>query len=331
MDGKLEQWKRSAGANALQDVNAHNSSIQKSTKAIHQETVGIVDAQLRGMTVQMAAVDEFVIRARSQNERHHQSHAESLAGRRASVQQGFSSVTRGLQTASLRVETFKEDIQRHAIGLEASLSPLAHAVRQPLVDMQASIQANPLKEYVPTGETPQKRDWTYTTSLPRTEDCNSTVTKENELSDRKLQRRRTPGKTPHRISSPRKATSSPSKLPSPSKARIYTDVETVAATSSASQQFGSREEGRKGGLKEINVNVARPSSSDGTASEFAGSFNTVSHPPLKRHATAVEGSRLPMKLTAKGKVFALQGRENVILSQSMGAGSGRRLRSSPRD
>ncbi|KAF4944224.1 hypothetical protein F66182_18677, partial [Fusarium sp. NRRL 66182] len=51
-----------------------NESIQKSTEAVHQETIRIVDEQVQQMAVQMEALDDFVTRARSQNGSHHESH-----------------------------------------------------------------------------------------------------------------------------------------------------------------------------------------------------------------------------------------------------------------
>ena len=97
----------------------------------------------------------------------------------------------------------------------------------------------------------------------------------------------------------------------------------------------------KGGLREIDINVAgiRPATAD-EPSHAGMSFSSVNNvpqqPPLKRHATATEGSRLPMKLSGtRGKVVA-EGRENVsVLSQSVGvggtvgSGNSRRLRNSP--
>jgi hypothetical protein len=142
---------------------------------------------------------------------------------------------------------------------------------------------------------------------------------------------------------------SPSKPPSPSKSKIYTDAVGVedgiahahppAATSGAS--------GLGGGLKEIDMNIVQPSCQRPVPAdsvllplEFSKSVGSgMQQPPLKRHATTgIEGSRLPTKLgiskvagKAKADGWEKENHTINVLSQSVGAGGGnrRRLRSSP--
>ncbi len=317
-----------------QDINERNTSIQTSTKAVHEETVRIVDAQLKDMAVQMAALDEFVTRARSQNDRHHDTHVESLKRLSSNVHQTLTNLGQSLDSTSTTLSTLGTDTSTKTSDLVSSFEPFAQSVRQPLTELQSNLQAAPLAEYVHTGETPQKKDWTYPTNLPRTEDHDSMIARLRGLPDPKQQSTaRTPGRSPRKMASPRKQIKSPSKLPSPSKVKVHTDVQN---SSENVHSHPATSGGLGGGLKEINMNVqatARPFSADGMVSEFSKSVGAGQQPPLKRHATEVQGSRLPTKLGG-GK-----GRENASVnafSQSVGAGgngsglgSGRRLRSSP--
>ena len=289
----------------------------------------------------MAALVEFVTRARSQSDRHQTNHVESLHGLSSNVHQTLASLGQSLDSTSTTLSCLGTEMSTKTSDLQASLKPFAESIRQPLTELQSNLQAAPLAEYVHTGETPQKRDWTYPTTLPRTEDHESMVARLRGLPDPKQQAltnaARTPGRSPRKMASPRKQNNSPCKLPSPSKVKIHTDVQIGAENAPIHAHPATTALGSGGGLKEIDMNVqatARPFSADGMVSEFSKSVGSGQQPPLKRHATAVEGSRLPMKLGG-GRGRATEGRENVnVLSQSVGAGgngngSGRRLRSSP--
>ena len=299
----------------------------------------------------MAALDEFVTRARSQNGRNHTNHAQSLQSLSSSAHQTFTNFKQTFDSTSGNLSTFGTDNSTELSSLQGSLSPLMEEVHQSLAQLQHNIQSAPLREYIHTGETPQKKDWAYPTKLPQTEDQESMIARLRGLPDPKQQSlvntTQTPGKSPRKMASPRKV-GSPSKMPSPSKGKIYTDVAADSGNAHAYPPNSTSNAGLGGGLKEIDINIVQPSSqrpvsADGLMpSEFSKSVGSgVQQPPLKRHATAgIEGSRLPMKLGANGgksgRKAAGDGweKENQtinVLSQSVGAGSGigRRLRSSP--
>ena len=331
-----------------QDVNTRNASIQTSTKAVHQETVNIVDAQLNDMAIQMAALDEFVTRARSQNDQQQTAHAESLRGLSSNLHQTCTSLGQRLDSASANLSTFGTENAAEISNLQENLGPLTEELHQSLAQLQSDIQSTRLQDYTPTGETPQKKDWAYPTTLPQTEDHESVIAKQRGLPDPKQQAltdaARTPGRSPRKIASPRKH-GSPTKLPSPSKGKIYTDV---GLETGNGHSHHTAPAGTGGGLKEIDMNIVqttgqRPVSADGLLpAEFSKSVGSgVQQPPLKKHATAgIEGSRLPTKLGPNGsrsggrvKADGWEKENHTInvLSQSVGAGSGhgRRLRSSP--
>ena len=278
------------------------------------------------MAVQMAALDEFVTRAREQNGRHHDSQNEGLKDLSTTVRQTFANFDDTLQAASVRMHSHHAACRGDVDSLADGLVPLCGRIQKPLTELMASLESNPLIEYVATGQTPQKKDWAYPTNLPRTESRDVLLAQLRGLPDGKSAVMRSPRKlaSPRKMASPRKGFSSPSKLPSPTKTRIFQDESTTAGPPVLSaQRPNEASEESKGGLREMDINVlAQPPAADDAHGHpqtlFSKSVSNSQQPPLKRHATAE--SRLPRK-----------GRENTVLSQSVGPGlgMGRRLRSSP--
>ncbi|KAI9842125.1 MAG: kinesin motor protein cin8, partial [Pleopsidium flavum] len=281
-------------------VNDHNTSIQATTRSVHQETVRIVDAQMKDMAVQMQALDGFVTRARSQNGRHHDIHLQSLKGLASTVRQSYSNVSDYFISSSGRMRDLGSDVSSRTSVLQASLPPLDASVRQPLAELRMNIAEAPLKEYIPTGETPQKIQYQYPTTVPRTDDHEKLLAKLN-----------------------RPIQSEPPALASPSKSMVYNDAEDDVALL---QPTDEHKPTSGGGLREVDVNVkaALPRGEPGLAAPTTTPSSEMA-PPLKRQDT--RESRLPQKLSGKGSVVRLEGRENA-LPVVVGA-SGRRLRSSP--
>ncbi|MCJ1391011.1 kinesin motor protein cin8 [Xylographa bjoerkii] len=286
-------------------VNEHNTSIQATTRSVHEETVRIVDAQMRDMALQMQALDQFVTRARSQNESHHESHLKSLQGLAISVQKSNTNVQDHLSSTQARMLVYDAEMSASGENLKDTLPPLDSTLREPLMELRDHILGSALIEYTPTGETPQKVQYQYPTSLPRTEPhekllmnttCSSIPKDFSDILDVPI---------------------------SPSKSVVYTDSpsEDVALVRPVSMD---------GGLREVHVNInaslsrnAEQSSGGKPELELLHlSSSLMGPPPLKRHATV--DSKLPQKFgTGKAAVVRLEGRENVPV------GTGRRLRSSP--
>jgi len=283
-------------------VNEHNTSIQATTKSVHEETVRIVDAQMRDMAIQMQALDDFVTRARSQNESHHTSHIKSLQGLATSVQGSYASTQGHLRSSKERVQAHGKDIIESSDTLRKTLAPLDSTIRQPLSDLREQILHAPLTEYTSTGETPQKTQYQYPKTLPRTQPLEKLLASSpNSPMDVIL-------------SDP------PEDVVSPSKSIVYTDApdEDVALIRPASMD---------GGLREVHVNInAGISRSAELLASVKPELETVNlssslmgPPPPKKRATM--DSKLPQG--GKAGMVKVEGRENVPL------GGGRRLRSSP--
>lgn len=289
-------------------INEHNISIQATTKSVHEETIRIVDAQMKDMASQMQALDDFVTRARSQNERHHSRHITSLQGLASTVHQSYSSIGDHFISTYDRVREIGADVSTYSTTLSASLPPLASTVQQPLADLRAAVTTAPLKEYVPTGETPRKTQYQYPTTLPHTEPHDQIL-----------------GKPAPSSPPPHNTTSIQSPNKSPSKSIVYTDAPSangIPPTAPPSKDVNPTS------LREISLNLSaslkrdhQGSAATTTAVKADVEAMGMGPPPLKRQATTE--SKLPQKFGGGGRagMVKLEGRENV--------GAGRRLRSSP--
>ncbi|KAL8777445.1 MAG: hypothetical protein Q9213_007859, partial [Squamulea squamosa] len=253
-------------------VNERNAAIQTTTKAVQEETICIVDAQMKDMATQMQALDDFVTRARLQNERHHVTHVSSLRSLASTVNDSYSSIGDHFSSSYDRVRDIGSSISEQSTALQDTLPPLTETVQQPLSNLRSAITNAPLKEYVPTGETPQKTQYHFPTTLPRTELHEKLLAKTFPTSNNS-------------------STSSLIPPPSPSKSFIYTD----APDTSTDPPAASTPSKTTAGLREIDMNITNNSASRHSEPSMATkptadvpmhAFNTsMGPPPLKRQAT----------------------------------------------
>ncbi|KAJ5782029.1 hypothetical protein N7457_003803 [Penicillium paradoxum] len=155
--------------NDWENFDQRNASIHRATESVHQETVRIVDAQMSDMGTQMEALDDFVAKARYQNGRFHESHLSSLNAMAENVRESRSHIHGQLDGLTGRVDQLQQDVDIHTEYLEQTTAPLDIEVRQPLLKMRSDFQSHPMKEYIPTGVTPQKRKYDYPSEMPQTE------------------------------------------------------------------------------------------------------------------------------------------------------------------
>lgn len=269
---------------------------------------------MKDMAMQMQALDDFVTRARSQNERHYETHVQSLRGLAETVEESHSSINDHFISSSTRIHNFDKDSIAQSTSIQAMLAPLAPSIQEPLSNLRANITNALLKEYIPTGETPQKTHYEFPATLPRTEPHEKLLAK---------------------LRRPLSSSASPSRLPSPNKSIVYTDIHPISPPVLSSDDSGIKPASAASGtsgLREIDLNIT----ANGTLARHSepppASFSTsvtkptldadtaaMGPPPLKRHATME--SKLPQK--HRGGLRG-EGRENAVVQ-----GSGRRLRSSP--
>ncbi|TAQ84322.1 hypothetical protein B7494_g7356 [Chlorociboria aeruginascens] len=210
-------------------ADKHNASLQIATRSIHDETVRIVDEQMKDIGVQMQVLDDFVTRARSQNTQHHDSYTQSLVGLSTTVKSSFANIGSHFTSTFERVKDLGDEMSKETTSLQDDLMSLDDNVRQPLADLRSTVSGTAIQEYQPTGETPQKIQYDYPTELPRT------AAHENLLAA--IRRPPSPN-----------TTSPPSKIPV-----IFND--TISDEVAFIPSFSQSEIRPTGGLREIDVNI----------------------------------------------------------------------------
>ncbi|KAG4025801.1 hypothetical protein MFRU_050g00180 [Monilinia fructicola] len=288
-------------------ANKHNASIQATTRSVHDETVRIVDEQMKDISTQMQALDDFVTRARAQNAEHHDLHAQSLQGLSTTVKSSYDNIGTHFASTYGRVKDLGDEMTSKTQALVENLTPLDDNLRQPLANLRTNISKTTIQEYEPTGETPQKVQYQYPTHLPRTE-AHETL----------LAALRQP-----------QAIESPSKVVIP---MVYNDSTPTGDKEVAFVPI-AEPENKPTGLREIDVNISAGTLNSETQSLSQSlmsnsSVNSVdsdgSAPPFKKQATG----KIPKpRLSKKPSVVALEGRENTLLGSELFAQSTGRRRS----
>ncbi|EEQ29702.1 Kinesin-related motor protein [Microsporum canis] len=319
---------------------SRNTSIHKTTNTVHEQTVQIVDEQKKDMAVQMEALDDFVRRARSQNNQHCEASngvAHDLGQR---VREGHQQQLQHLEDFEERGATFRTTMQSENKSLGALVKSATSDAKQSLSDLQSQVQATPMAEYVPTGTTPEKTTYKYEATLPRTESHSVILA---------------------RLGSPRgpSASPSPSYTPlaspslrheqSPTKSIVYHDsdnnVEDEKPLPADSPEELDPSSPTK--LREVDINVMNNPILEPVVAETGHSNESCKDtepPPLKRHlsssvaaASNLTGeTKIPTKRmtrrNAKGAVGGVGGgRENISIP-TLNASSrinARRVRSGP--
>ncbi|CAI7586631.1 unnamed protein product [Penicillium palitans] len=321
--------------NDWETFDQRNASIHRATESVHQETVRIVDAQMSDMGTQMEALDDFVAKARSRNGRFHESHLSSLNVMVKNARESRSNVYGQLDGFTGRVEQLQDDVDMHTENLEQTTAPLHAEVRQPLLEMRSNLQSHPLKEYVPTGITPQKRRYEYPSEMPRTEGHDGLRTRHRTSK----QFTALPFSEEEQQDSP--APTSPQA--SPPKKFVYNDTpEEVGHSLPSSAAPPSNT-----GLREVDLNVARPAVSDGddalppTKAETPALATSLDldetpekeepEPSRKRrrsNSNNIPETKLPKTMLSKRMAGMKEGRENMPPSA---IASGRRFRNRTSD
>jgi kinesin family member 11 len=290
------------------------------------------------VSTQMAALDEFVTRARSQNGLHHESHTRNLAGLAETVRETLKNVGTEFAHTHKRISTSAGEMSTQTEKIRSQLQPLAEATREPLSELRENITGVPLKEYVPTGETPMKMQYQYTASLPRTDSHSHLLAKLRNGGE----------ELPTQDEETQMDLDLHQEQQSPSKGQVFHDasvenediddqVELLKTPdpqdSKPTQQLG---------LREIDRNIAALGTIPSTSSiavKFDGSKSLNSTPntgtglmapPLKRPHTSGPESKLPTKLGKVGRSVTAEGVENKIPMVQGNTTGPRRLRNSPR-
>ncbi|CAG8959136.1 hypothetical protein HYFRA_00012999 [Hymenoscyphus fraxineus] len=288
-------------------ANKHNSSLQVSTKSVHEETVRIVDEQMKDISNQMQALDDFVTRARSQNAQHHDSHTQSLSNLSSTVKSSYDNIGTHFNATYERVRDLGHEMLVKQNSLQEALEPLETVLRQPLAELRSNIATARFAEYQPTGATPQKVQYQYPTELPRT-----------EQHEKLLAALRNPA------SSPSKNTSKPTTVPATFDDEMEGVITEIAPLRDSSASVPPLSHDNRpitsGSLREIdpNINVASIIEHPSTAKSHSLGGDGLSKDTQELFKRSVTGiGKLPVLRGKKSTgVLPAEGRENVnILAQ----------------
>lgn len=301
-------------------VTQQSTSIKNTTTSVHESTVKIVEAQMAQMDTQLNSLDDIMSRVREQNDAHHTAHTSSLCALSSTVQSSYSSIGEHLSTSFVRVQALESDVAAQTTALKETLPALAEDanIRAPLHELRNTIEGQDLLEYNPTGETPQRVNYTIPDKLPRTEAYENLLSR---LRDQPV----------------------PAEARSPTKALVFNDTENETTDDifnvvprpnfgrSVSAHPATVPQGTS--LRELDVNVVAQESHTQPLPIVSHSDATVmAAPPLKKQRS--EDTKLPMKRMTR-KTVGGEGkgdRENLTItnfSSSIGPGlaKGRKLRS----
>jgi kinesin family member 11 len=288
-----------------------------------------VDAQMRDVATHMKVLDDFVTKARSQNGQHREWYLNNLQGLTANVRQSYANLHGQLADVNGLSHTFEDDVTQHNNAVRESIEALEGDVRKPLAELLATVQDASFTEYKVTGSTPPKTTYMYPMTLPKTETHGTLIAKLRPLKQPAL--------------SPLGDGDLKPLLGSPSKTRVYNDIEDEVGTlPPATTTITSSNTG----LREVDVNVvARPPSFNAGSHGMDSSISTASKAdcekntsvekddmtplPRKRRlsSSSTTESKLPQKVITRRMAGILEGRENAPLPT--GGLNGRRLRSRP--
>jgi kinesin family protein 11 len=274
------------------------------TKSVHEETIRIVDEQMKDIDTQMQALDDFVSRARSENSRHYNTHTQSLEGLSTTVRNSYANISSHFTATYERVRGLGDEMSAKTGTLREALTPLDMTLRQPLSELRLNISNTLMQEYMPTGETPQKIQYQYPTELPRTQ-AHETL----------LAALRRPASA--------SSSTSPSKTISVLNDPLILIAEDDELTSTSTLLVPSLSGATlTGGLREIDANIGASSLNSGAESAPTNStlIDLAGKPPPLKRSTTGSGLKAPQKIAKKSTVIALEGRENTIPSFSQSVG-----------
>ncbi|KAF3924673.1 Kinesin-1 [Arthrobotrys entomopaga] len=151
-------------------MNAENrsSNIQNTANSIHAETIQLVNAQMNSVAVNMQTLDEFVTRAREQNERHHRLRVTSLDTVAEQVKTSASGVRYNIDDIKQAVEDVNSDVLASNLKAKNALDPFKVHGSRLLSGLRGQVEMAVYRDYVPTQTTPRKREYPFSTDIPKT-------------------------------------------------------------------------------------------------------------------------------------------------------------------
>ncbi|RKF75430.1 Kinesin-like protein bimC [Golovinomyces cichoracearum] len=277
---------------SCQATEKHSARLHDATKFVFEEILRKVGSQIEEIEKQMCVLEKSINYAKSHNARQYSGHEKTLKSLSNTVTSSFSEIRIHFSSINESMCHLHENMNADwntALGLLESLDQI---VRQPLAHLRETVSGMNLKEYLATGQTPQKVKYDFPTILPQTEDHEAILRAFHNPPD-DVDSEDAPVHTKFRSvtgdkSSPPVDEQVSISLNSPSQ-RKQTNLNEKTLTKSSH------------GLREVNVNISKINNIITSVDEqMLCSKNTTSASKIGR---------------LRGKLQVLGGRNNVILSE----------------
>jgi len=158
-------------ANKPQTANSRTEKLRTVTSSVHDETTRIVAEQVQHLDTEMRSFDDVISRIHQQNHTAHLDREKSFRELATTVTTSYDTISTTFSNSFNRIDGLKTDVLDHSAALQETLPTLDNqgAIRQPLSDLREKLEEERLEEYIPTGLTPNKKEYDYPRVIPRTE------------------------------------------------------------------------------------------------------------------------------------------------------------------
>ncbi|KAK9240186.1 P-loop containing nucleoside triphosphate hydrolase protein [Lipomyces kononenkoae] len=144
-------------------------ALQESTRAIHSEAIKIVSSQKESLAKQMESLDEFVTRARAENETHYAGYDTAIKSIESGLQQGLAEANKNIAESGRGLQAYAEETKASLEAAKSDAGLHNNASLKEFIALKEAILNVKLSEYVPSDQTPKKgKTYHVPKYLPRT-------------------------------------------------------------------------------------------------------------------------------------------------------------------
>jgi kinesin family protein 11 len=142
------------------------------TSSVHDETARIVQEQVQQLDTEIRALDTIVDRIQEQNNTEHAARERSFSALASMVQDSYANIGGSFTASFDRFEGVGTYVAEQTDGLRKNLLHLDKngRIRTELAELRQRVEHDKLEEYLHTGQTPTRREYSYPTAVPRTSD-----------------------------------------------------------------------------------------------------------------------------------------------------------------
>ncbi|KAK9387036.1 P-loop containing nucleoside triphosphate hydrolase protein [Lipomyces mesembrius] len=131
-------------------------ALQESTRSIHSEAIKIVSSQKESLATQMQALDEFVTRARAQNETHHTAYGTAIKSIKSGLHEGLAGANKNIEDSGRGLHVYADEAKTLLETAKSDAGVYSNTSLKEFIALREAILNVKLSEYVPSGQTPKK-------------------------------------------------------------------------------------------------------------------------------------------------------------------------------